>query len=458
MGVCMLLLSAVTLVFPAVTLAYRVTGSVGGIVVLPCGYPPSKESSILCWGRGSCSAFGCNFPVVRAEPNKAAWKKSDRYELNDGDASLQITDVSLDDSGTYCCRVKTLDSDLQREIQVEIQHALMLQNLVRGAVENVLTLPCKYSAKDGKNSMCWGRGNCGLSGCPHKILTSDGDKVTWNRSERYQLRGDLSTGDVSLTINGVFKDDEGAYCCRVMVPGPFNDLKTNIQLEVEDVNQVRGSLSEKQTLPCSYSTDIGRFPTCWGRGHCGVLSCHSTILSTDGENVTWRESDRYKVDESIETGHVSLTINNATEDDGGVYCCRVTVPGMFNDIKKEIRLEIQHAVHMTVSVGETVNLPCSYSTSEGTNRMCWGRGKCPTFNCRDAIITSDGATVAWAESSRYEMKGRLEDGDVSLSIRDVTKKDRGKYCCLVDIPGLYNDKTTEVNLEVQEALPGRGPK
>ncbi|XP_068134255.1 polymeric immunoglobulin receptor-like [Hyperolius riggenbachi] len=460
MGVCMLWLSAVTLLSPAVTLAYRVTGSIGENVVLPCGYPFSKESSILCWGRGSCSAFGCNFPVVRVDASKAAWKKSDRYELKasseHGDASLQITDVSLDDSGTYCCRVKTLEFDLKREIQVEIQHPLLPNNLVRGAVENVLTLPCKYSAKDGKKSMCWGRGNCGLSGCRDEILKSDGDKVTWSHSERYQLRGNLSTGDVSLTINGIFKGDEGTYCCRVRVPGIFNDIKTDVKLEVEDVNLVRGSLHSKLTLPCSYSTDDGTFPMCWGRGHCGIVVCRNEILSTDGEDVIWRESDKYQLKENIEKGHVSLTINNANEDDGGVYCCRVKVSGMFNDIKKEIRLQIEHTDHLKVWVGETVKLPCSYNATEGTSKMCWGRGHCPAFKCRDAIAKTDGDAVNWVESERYEMKGRVQDGDVSLTIRSVTKKDEGDYCCRVETPGLFNDKTKDINMEVQEDLFGKG--
>ncbi|XP_068129200.1 polymeric immunoglobulin receptor-like isoform X3 [Hyperolius riggenbachi] len=440
---------------PAVKVTHYVTGMVGESMVLPCAFGPISELKNLCWGRGNCSAISCNSPVVKAEAEKVSWKKSDRYELKvdveQGNASLQITDVTLDDDGIYCCEMMALEGPQMSQVQVAIQTPPLQNNLVRGAVDSVLILPCKYSTDNGKNSMCWGRGYCGFSGCPNEILKTDGDKVTWSHSGRYQLRGNPSTGDVSLTINGVFKDDEGTYCCRVRVPGPFNDLKTDITLEVEDVNLVKGSLNEKLTLPCSYSTDHGKFPMCWGRGHCPVLSCHNTILSTDGEDVSWRQSDKYQLKEDIETGHVSLTINNANEDDGGVYCCRVEVPGVFNDIKKEIRVQIEHTDHVTVSAGEAVKLPCSYNTSEGTNSMCWGRGKCPTFKCKDAIVQTDGMAVAWAESNRYEMKERLEDGDVSLTIRGVTKEDGGYYCCRVDVPGPFNDKMKEINVEVHGA-------
>lgn len=109
------------------------------------------------------------------------------------------------------------------------------------------------------------------------------------------------------------------------------------------VNLVRGSLGDKLTLPCSYATDSGTRSMCWGRGHCGVLTCRNDVLKTDGDAVTWREDERFQLKENIKRGNVSLTINKVNENDGGVYCCRVRVPGVFNDIKKEVRLEIHNS-------------------------------------------------------------------------------------------------------------------
>lgn len=381
------------------------------------------------------------------------WRKSERYQLKgnlgNGDASLETNDVTLDDSGTYCCRVKNSEYDLKREISVEIQHPLQ-DNLVRGPVDSILSLPCKYSAKEGKSPMCWGRGSCGLTGCPDKILSTDGDKVSWSESDRYELRGNIMEGDVSLTLNGVFKEDEGTYCCRVEIPGLFNDLKKDVQLEVEDVNLVRGSLGDKLTLPCSYATDYGTRSMCWGRGHCGILSCRNEVLKTDGDAVTWREDDRFQLKENIMKGNVSLTINKVNENDGGVYCCRVRVPGVFNDIKKEVRLAIHNTDHVKVFAGDTAKLPCSYNVSEGTTKMCWGKGSCPRYKCTDTLVWTDGEEVTWTESGRYRLKGNLEHGDVSLSIIGVSKEDEGTYCCRMNIPGLFNDIFKEISLEVED--------
>lgn len=76
--------------------------------------------------------------------------------------------------------------------------------------------------------MCWGRGHCPYSGCNDGIIWTDGNKVTWRKSDKYRLRGDIELGDVTLTIIGATTDDAGTYCCRVVVPGMFNDLKTEI--------------------------------------------------------------------------------------------------------------------------------------------------------------------------------------------------------------------------------------
>ncbi|KAM9311482.1 polymeric immunoglobulin receptor-like [Gastrophryne carolinensis] len=436
--------------------AYRVTGAVGDNLVLPCSFPISKEANVICWGWGSCSTLGCNNPLTRVEAGILTWKKSSKYEFTgkteEGQASLEISDVTLDDSGTYCCRVKakTGGFDVKIEVNVEIQQPLMPNNLVRGSVDNTLTLPCKYSTKDGSSPMCWGRGKCGLTGCPNEILTTDSEKVTSSGSERYQLRGNILDGDVSLTINGVFKDDEGTYCCRVKIPGPFNDIKKDVGLQIEDVTLVRGSLTQDLTLPCSYATDSGRRPTCWGKGHCGLVTCFNKVLETDGDAVTWRKGNKYQLNKRIMNGDVALTIKDVNEHDGGVYCCRVKVQGAFNDIKKEIRLQIHDSDRVKGVVGKPVKLPCSYNVSEGTTKMCWGRGHCPTFKCKDTIAWTEGDTVSVAEFKKYKMEGKLEYGDVSLTILDVTKEDEGDYCCRVQVPGLFNDQEKEISLEVQE--------
>ncbi|XP_075061615.1 hepatitis A virus cellular receptor 1 homolog [Mixophyes fleayi] len=102
------------------------------------------------------------------------------------------------------------------------------------SVENTLSIPCTYSVSDGTTTVCWGRGHCPSYKCNDEISWTDGTRVTWRKSERYQLLGNIAEGDVSLTITGVTMDDAGVYCCRVEIPGWFNDLKREIYVKIQE--------------------------------------------------------------------------------------------------------------------------------------------------------------------------------------------------------------------------------
>uniref|UniRef100_A0A8C6N5Y2 Hepatitis A virus cellular receptor 2 n=1 Tax=Mus spicilegus TaxID=10103 RepID=A0A8C6N5Y2_MUSSI len=55
------------------------------------------------------------------------------------------------------------------------------------------------------------------------------------------------------------------------------------------------------------------------------------------------------------------------------------------------------------------------------------------------------------KSSRYQLKGDLNKGDVTLIIKNVTLADHGTYCCRIQFPGLMNDKKLELKLEITKA-------
>ncbi|XP_058577241.1 T-cell immunoglobulin and mucin domain-containing protein 4 isoform X4 [Neofelis nebulosa] len=82
---------------------------------------------------------------------------------------------------------------------------------------------------------------------------------------------------------------------------------------------------------------------CWGKGPCPKSKCNNELLHTDGMTVLSRKSSKYELQGNIRQGNVSLTILNTNEGDNSVYCCRIEVPGWFNDVKKNIRLQLRRA-------------------------------------------------------------------------------------------------------------------
>ncbi|XP_072204456.1 hepatitis A virus cellular receptor 2 homolog isoform X3 [Excalfactoria chinensis] len=107
--------------------------------------------------------------------------------------------------------------------------------LVKGEVGQNITMPCFYRVKTERDitSMCWGRDACPSSRCSRPIIWTDGWKVTEGDHTKYVLKGDLLKGNVSLTILNARETDSGMYCCRVEIPGLFNDETTNLRVVVE---------------------------------------------------------------------------------------------------------------------------------------------------------------------------------------------------------------------------------
>ncbi|XP_069808739.1 hepatitis A virus cellular receptor 1 homolog [Dendropsophus ebraccatus] len=116
---------------------------------------------------------------------------------------------------------------------------------VTGPLNGRVTLPCTYTG--WKTTMCWGRGHCPSSKCYDVIIWTNGDKVTWRKSDRYQLLGDIGQRDVSLTITGVTKQDEGTYCCKIEIPGWNNDLRIEYTVQIREGPEVTEPTTDRST-------------------------------------------------------------------------------------------------------------------------------------------------------------------------------------------------------------------
>lgn len=132
------------------------------------------------------------------------------------------------------------------------------ETVVRGIIGQPVRLPCFYQVARAKDisDMCWGRGPCPNSKCNNKILHTTRDRVTFRKSQRYNLQGYISYGDVSLTIREVKVEDAGTYCCRIEIPGWFNDIKQNIKLVVARAPSVKTTTTRKTPTFGVFSTTL----------------------------------------------------------------------------------------------------------------------------------------------------------------------------------------------------------
>ncbi|XP_053574769.1 hepatitis A virus cellular receptor 1 homolog isoform X2 [Bombina bombina] len=113
-------------------------------------------------------------------------------------------------------------------------------------------------------------------------------------------------------------------------------------------------------------------------------------------------------------------------------------------------LALSDSTSVSGSVGDTVHLSCTYSVQQGTTNMCWGRGSCPFSYCNQVIVETDGSKVTQRKSDRYQLKGDIAKGNVSLTIINVTRHDTGTYCCRAEIWGLFNDEKVEIEVQIHD--------
>ncbi|XP_070591944.1 hepatitis A virus cellular receptor 2-like [Erythrolamprus reginae] len=108
------------------------------------------------------------------------------------------------------------------------------ETVIEGKVGEDITLPCHYSVKDnGHTDICWGR-SCPPLGCSNKLISMDKYLKIDGQLQKYHLMGNVSQGDVSLTIYSITEDDAGTYCCRLEYRGLFNDEKIFFKLLVKE--------------------------------------------------------------------------------------------------------------------------------------------------------------------------------------------------------------------------------
>ncbi|XP_077680787.1 hepatitis A virus cellular receptor 2-like [Eretmochelys imbricata] len=338
---------------------------------------------------------------------------------------------------------------------------------VRGVVGQNVTLPCKYrvNRQSDITTMCWGRGSCPSFQCSQPILWTDGRRVTKRQSSRYQLEGNLAQGDVSLTIVNVAEADGGVYCCRVEIPGWFNDQRKNLEVAIETVaatvTQVSSSVTPRwlsissseapQAFAVSTSVHLLE-PESRGTGmyiRIGVILSLLVLLVFSLLIFTSLTLDNLK---GICTIHRSWGIWPVCRGRRAV----ITMAPYF--ISEWILMVLFTGLTVSGSpvrgvVGQNVTLPCKYRVNRQSDitTMCWGRGSCPSFQCSQPILWTDGRRVTKRQSSRYQLEGNLAQGDVSLTIVNVAEADGGVYCCRVEIPGWFNDQQKNLEVAIETA-------
>ncbi|XP_077440643.1 obscurin [Vanacampus margaritifer] len=302
---------------------------------------------------------------------------------------MQITDLTLKDTGEYSCSVGTA---------------------VTSADIKVRALPVTF--KQEVQNLELKEGDSGVFCCE---LSKPGAPVDWRKGRvilkpgyKYEMKQEGNF--TKLFVNNVEESDAGKYTCKtkdsqstaeLTVKAPPITFKTKLKnLQVEEENSV--------TLTCELSKP--GLPVEWMKGQ--------ELLKN---NFKYQLRNRNSI--------LELTIKNTQLEDSGVYSC------IYGDTKTVANITIT-PIPLTFKMGLK-----NQEAAEGGN---------VTLRCE---LSRTGVSVQWwkgedqlYQGGRYQMT--LKSNIAEMSIRNVQPEDVGEYSCVFG-----EQKTTaEVNVRAAASV------
>ncbi|XP_028462191.1 coxsackievirus and adenovirus receptor-like [Perca flavescens] len=220
-----------------------VTVHPGDDVILPC-LAADSSISVVEWSRADLEPDYVLLTIDgHLKPNQQHPSFKDRVDLvdrdlKDGNVSLILKNVNINDIGTYECRVKPDDSRRKKRaiINSEPIRTIRLQvtdpDLIVVLAGQDATLPC-WAADSSIRAVEWTRPDLEPE---YVLFYSDGYLETDEQNPDFKDRvdlvdRDLKDGDMSLTLKNVSSIDNGTYECRVASADFRRKKRANIDSE-----------------------------------------------------------------------------------------------------------------------------------------------------------------------------------------------------------------------------------
>ncbi|CAI5678523.1 unnamed protein product [Oreochromis niloticus] len=354
-------------------------------------------------------------------------------QMKDGDVSLILKDVTINDAGTYVCRVFMRGRLSQKLIYLRV---LPPDEFITAESGQDVTLTC-LAPKNNITGVVWIRGDLKPG---YVLLYQDGQFDPLYQHPSFKNRVDLQDrqmkdGDVSLILKDVTIKDTGAYVCAVFMKETDSLEPINItHLIVDpDLKNITVKSGQNVTLTC-LAPNNKITAVLWGRGG---LKSENVFLYEDGHFVPDNQHPSFKsrvdlLDRQMKDGNVSLILKDVTINDAGTYVCSVFMRGSFSLKLNFIKLTVLPPDELIkIESGQDVTLTCQAPNNNITG-VVWIRsdlGDEYVFLYQDH---PDPANQHPSFKNRVDLQDRqMKDGDVSLSLKDVTIKDTGTYVCSV---------------------------
>ncbi|KAM3589998.1 uncharacterized protein V6R79_001618 [Siganus canaliculatus] len=329
-----------------------ITALVGGDVILPCHLQPPVSAAdwTVEWSKPGLNPESVHYHEngrAKFEEQNPSYSFRTRLFVNDmktGNVSVKIFDVEESDSGIYKCFLPSIQKEASIKLIVEERRLICSQQPITALFGDDVILPCHLqppvSAADW--TVEWSKP--GLD--PESVhYHEDGRLRVKEQNPFYSHRtslsvNDMKTGDVSLTIFDLKKNDSGIYKCFL----PSIKKEASIELIVVErrlicsQQPITALVGDDVILPCHLQPPVSAadWTVEWSKPGLDPESVHyheDGRQRVKGQNPSFSDRTSLSVDD-MKTGDVSLRIFNVVKNDSGIYKC------FLPSIKTEASIEL----------------------------------------------------------------------------------------------------------------------
>uniref|UniRef100_A0A3Q3LNI8 Ig-like domain-containing protein n=1 Tax=Mastacembelus armatus TaxID=205130 RepID=A0A3Q3LNI8_9TELE len=304
-----------------------ITAEPGDTVTLPCQAPRSSEILILQWTRPDLHPEYVFVHHLWSDPDTQHPSFKERVELKDsqmkdGDVSVTLKDVTLNDTGTYECRViqtpggiwmSTLHLNVAEAGEFLSRHITFVH--VASEPGDTVTLPCQAPRSSEILILQWTRPDLHPEYVFVHHLWSDPDTQHPSFKERVELKdSQMKDGDVSVTLKDVTLNDTGTYECRVIqTPGGIWMSTLHLNVAEADIRVHTHMSLSAVYIYCELIT-VNKNPV--------LFDLHEGVEVPEYQDKQF--SGRVQFDKDIlREGRVRLHVSRLRTEDSGLYRCSV---------------------------------------------------------------------------------------------------------------------------------------
>ncbi|XP_076734459.1 polymeric immunoglobulin receptor-like isoform X1 [Maylandia zebra] len=313
-----------------------ITAESGQDVTLTCRAPINKIK-VVKWSRADLEdeyvLLYMNqhfFPEYQHPSFKNRVDLQDR-QMKDGDMSLILKDVTINDEGAYVCRVSVEEKHSWKLSIIYLRVVPPDPKILTAESGQDVSLPCR-APNSNIRVVQWNKAYL-KSG--NVLSYRNGQFVPIFQHPSFKNRVDLQDrqmkdGDVSLILKDVTINDTGAYMCGVSMAEKHSWEPINIVylivVDPPDPKILKTESGQNVTLPCrapnSKITAVN-----WTKAD---LKSGNVLSYQNGQFVPIFQHPSFKNrvylrDRQMKDGDVSLILKDVTINDTGAYVCGVSV-------------------------------------------------------------------------------------------------------------------------------------